>query len=89
MLSRRCRDKNEVTIPRILAQRAALSSGSDSIDMSTAENMLMHSALLETMRKPAALGALSEKVRLHGGCGQWIRFQAFAYTDRTFHMPKA
>ena len=63
MLSRRCRIKNEITIPRIFSQRAIISSGDGAIDMSTAENWLMRRELLDAFVAPGALETLSEKVR--------------------------
>ena len=64
MLSRRCRIKNEITIPRIFSQRATLSSSNETIDMSTAENWLMRHELIDAFTIPRALEALSEKVRM-------------------------
>lgn len=63
MLSRRCRIKNEITIPRIFRQRAIMSSANDTIDMSTAENWLMRHELIDAFTTPRALEPLSEKVR--------------------------
>lgn len=63
MLSRRCREKNDTIIPRLMREVAVLSAGENAIDLSTAENWLMRHDLIENVRSnggwelPLAVGA--------------------------------
>ncbi|KAF4633870.1 hypothetical protein G7Y89_g4250 [Cudoniella acicularis] len=61
MLSRRCRQKNEVTVPKIFSQWNALPSGKDVVDMSSGENWMMRDEILEAFTAPGTLDSLGEK----------------------------
>jgi hypothetical protein len=92
MLSRRCRSKNEVTIPHIFSQWATMPSGEGVIDMSSAESWLMRRELVSAFTGPGTLASLEEKVRKHTRISGHV---STASTDpqlthiRPCHMPTA
>ena len=67
MLSRRCKERNETIIPRLMGEHGILTADEDRVDMSTAENWLMRHKLLKSFSVDGAGSAFSEAVSLVAG----------------------